>query len=288
MAVLGALALCCVVAPAADGATYTNPTAIAINDNAAATPYPAAISVSGLPGQVVKARATLRTFAHGRPSDADVLLEAPSSQRTLLISDACDNVPLGGESLIIDESAASTLPNGSCIGFNGGSFKPTNFGLGDVFPAPAPSGPYPVTLSLITGADPNGTWNLWVSDEAPGVVAGSFLGGWSLELLTGAACSGKPVAAAANEGTAAGETIEGTSGPDVIVGLDGADTVRGLGGNDVICGGGGNDKLIGGPGADTLLGEGGKDKLTGSGGKDLCKGGPKPDTAASCEKKKSL
>jgi hypothetical protein len=66
-----------------------------------------------------------------------------------------------------------------------GAFSPTNIGAGDLFPAPAPAGPYPdpQQLSVFNGLDPNGTWSLYVVDDA-GTDTGSLTGGWSLSITT--------------------------------------------------------------------------------------------------------
>ena len=40
--------------------------------------------------------------------------------------------------------------------------------IGDVWPAPAPAGPYSTGLSAFDGTDPNGEWRLFVIDDADG------------------------------------------------------------------------------------------------------------------------
>ena len=84
---------------------------------------------------------------------------------------------------------------------------------------------------------------------------------------------------ATKTGTNGRDVIAGTAGKDVIVGLSGNDTIRGLAGNDVLCGSAGRDTLIGG---------GGRDRLLGQAGRDICKGGPKKDTARTCETKRTI
>jgi hypothetical protein len=68
-----------------------------------------------------------------------------------------------------------------------GTFKPTNVdqGLPDLFPAPAPAGPYPdpQLLSAFNGIDPNGTWSLYAVDDFSGFV-GNINGGWRLNITT--------------------------------------------------------------------------------------------------------
>src|SRR5947207_2729947 len=59
------------VHPDGGGIAFTNPTAIVINDNAAATSYPSKIVVAGIPGAVTKVTVELDSITHTKPSDID-------------------------------------------------------------------------------------------------------------------------------------------------------------------------------------------------------------------------
>lgn len=72
------------------------------------------------------------------------------------------------------------LPSGTV---SGGTYHSTNTGDGDLFPSPAPAGPFAADLTTFQGLPPNGTWNLWVTDDTSGD-SGSFSGGWCLRLVT--------------------------------------------------------------------------------------------------------
>ena len=78
-----------------------------------------------------------------------------------------------------------TARSASAIGATvvSGTFRPTNVGTGDTFPAPAPAAPYGAALSDFNGTTPNGTWRLLVVDDAGGDL-GSIGGGWSLSFQT--------------------------------------------------------------------------------------------------------
>ena len=65
-----------------------------------------------------------------------------------------------------------------------GTYKPSNYGTGDTFAAPAPAGPYASVLSTFNGANPNGTWSLYVVDDAAGD-SGTMSGGWELTITSG-------------------------------------------------------------------------------------------------------
>jgi subtilisin-like proprotein convertase family protein len=98
------------------------------------------------------------------------------------MSDVGGTTDASGVSLTFDDQAASHL--GDSTALVTGTFKPTNAGGGDTFPAPAtPSGN--VFLSTFTGTNPNGTWRLFVADDASGDW-GEITGGWSLTIQTGA------------------------------------------------------------------------------------------------------
>ncbi|HXI88430.1 MAG TPA: C25 family cysteine peptidase [Blastocatellia bacterium] len=159
--------------------TFSNPAAITINDNAAATPYPSTITVAGLSGVINKVTVTLTNLNHTFPDDIDILLVGPTGQKAILMSDAGGTLDLVNVTLTFDDAAASLLPDGGQI--VSGTFKPTDFEAGDTFPAPAPAGPYPAALSGFNGTNPNGTWSLYVVDDAVGDL-GNINGGWSLTI----------------------------------------------------------------------------------------------------------
>jgi len=169
--------------------TFSNPAVITIPAGApgvtsgAAAPYPSTISVAGVAGAVSKVTVTLKNMNHTFPDDIDVLLVGPSGQKILLASDAGGSPDIVNVNLTFDDAAAASLPDSTQI--VSGTFKPTNFGTGDTFPAPAPAGPYtdPQLLSVFNGVNPNGTWSLYVFDDASGDV-GNINGGWDLNITT--------------------------------------------------------------------------------------------------------
>lgn len=159
--------------------TDSNGEAINIPDSGAATPYPSEIAVSGLVGAVEKVTVTLSGFTHTFPSDVDVLLVAPSGQTVVLMSDAGGGTDVSSIDLTFDDDAATALPSVLVSG----TFRPTNAGVGDAYPAPAPPTPHGATLAALKGASPNGTWRLFVNDDAAGDL-GTFGGGWGLSIQT--------------------------------------------------------------------------------------------------------
>jgi subtilisin-like proprotein convertase family protein len=296
MAVGAVAAISMLATSAASASTFTNTTPLTIVDNAPATPYPSAISVAGIPGNVADVNVTLGGVSHECFSDTRFLLVSPAGTNSVLLGgtgayDSCEPDIVNG-TITLDDEAPGPYP---CNAAPSGSFKPTEApnvpenscnDAQEPFQAPAPPGPHPVSLAALDGAPVSGTWSLFVMDQFAADVGS--LASWSLDVLPSARCAGKASARSANVGTAGRDVLRGTPGRDVMLGLGGNDRISGLGGGDVICGGAGNDTVLGGPGKDLLRGEAGKDGLKGQGGKDTCAGGAKPDKAKSCEKEKSI
>lgn len=160
--------------------SFTNSSTISIPLSGPASVYPSSITVSGLPQPVNGVRVRLMNVHHDEPDDLDLLLVGPGGQTVLLMSDAGGGSDLSGANLTFDDAAAASLPDSSQI--VSGTFRPTNFGSGDVFPSPAPAGSYGTALSVFNGISPNGTWTLYVLDDNH-PRGGSIVGGWSLNFL---------------------------------------------------------------------------------------------------------
>jgi uncharacterized repeat protein (TIGR01451 family) len=154
--------------------------AITLADTGPATPYPSTILVSGVTTVVHHVTVTLTNVIHFSPDDLDLLLVGPLGQATLLMSDAGGANPAIRTTLTFDDGALSALPDDAPL--SSGTFRPTAYDpTSDDFPAPAPAGPFPTSLGLFSGLDPNGVWSLYATDdqvENPGGIAG-----WSLNLF---------------------------------------------------------------------------------------------------------
>lgn len=165
---------------------FTNPATITINDAVTigvGNPYPASITVSGLMGTVTNVTVTLNNINHTFPDDFDLLLVGPvSTQNLILVSDVGGSLDVTNTTITLDDAAAPLLPDSAML--SNGSFKPTNIGAGDTFPAPAPAPSANTTLAAsFNGIDPNGTWSLYVVDDL-GADMGVLGNGWSLTITT--------------------------------------------------------------------------------------------------------
>jgi len=168
--------------PANAQAVFSNSTSITIADNAAASPYPSDIVVSGVSAGVRRVTVQLDGVTHTFPEDIDIALVAPNGQCAMLMSDVGGNVPISGISLNFDDAAATMLPDSAQI--VAGTYKPTNFGSSDGFVPPGPDATTcSQTLGQLVGQNPNGTWKLFVVDDESSDV-GSISGGWTLTFTT--------------------------------------------------------------------------------------------------------
>ena len=181
--VLLALVALALLAPSgAAAATFSNTSPIVVPDNSTGNPYPSTIPVSGLGGTVTNVKVTL-VDVFGAARDFDVLVSGPSGS-AIVMSDTCSGTDYNHVAISFEDAAANLLPSGLCVGFTGGTYKPTNYDSADNFPT-APPGPYPVGFSSFNGTPPNGVWKLYaLDDQVPD--AGSIGGGWRLDLTTNA------------------------------------------------------------------------------------------------------
>ncbi|TBR18248.1 MAG: T9SS type A sorting domain-containing protein [Chitinophagaceae bacterium] len=140
--------------------------AISIPSSGVATPYPAPITVTGMPANAVIKSITLNGVTHTWPSDIDVLLQSPSGTNVTVMSDIGGSSAISGRVYTLDDAAAANLTSSNNAS---GTYLPTNSGATDNFPAP---GPGSITLATPTlslfGTSNNGTWNLYVIDDVGG------------------------------------------------------------------------------------------------------------------------
>ena len=111
----------------------------------------------------------------------DILLLSPAGRAVKLMSDAggSSDFKLTNVVLTFTDSAVESLPDESRI-FSG-TYAPTDYELGDTFPAPAPAVLTATNFIPFLGTDPNGTWSLFVLDDLGGD-AGFIARGWSLTI----------------------------------------------------------------------------------------------------------
>lgn len=142
--------------------------------------YPSPITVSGLPTSGVSVKSvTIRGLTHSYPDDLDILLRfgTSGSNYIMLMSDHGDQFDVNKVNYTFDDAASGAL---SGTAFNpSGTYDPANSGTGETMPSPAPGFQLYSTapLSTFTG-NLNGTWNLFVRDDAD--EDGGSIEGWTI------------------------------------------------------------------------------------------------------------
>ncbi|MFZ0545814.1 MAG: M36 family metallopeptidase [Candidatus Promineifilaceae bacterium] len=142
--------------------------------------YPSNIVVSGIDTSVTDVNLRLTDLSHTYPDDLDMLLVGPQGQNLIFMSDSGGSTDVVNIELVIDDSAGAPLPDATAL--SSGTYQAANYGSGDSFPAPAPGPSAATTMATFNSTDPNGTWSLYINDDAGGD-SGS-LGGWCLAIET--------------------------------------------------------------------------------------------------------
>jgi subtilisin-like proprotein convertase family protein len=133
-----------------------------------AYPYPGETRpVAGVSGVISDLNVKVDKLSHQRAEDLDVVLVGPQGQKVVLTSDACTGA-VAGVSWTFDDEAAAVLDDFGTRECATGRYRPTDYYERESLPAPAPEGPYPTSLSVFDGTDPNGDWKLYVVDDQEG------------------------------------------------------------------------------------------------------------------------
>ncbi|MCW2834587.1 MAG: hypothetical protein JWN68_2540 [Nocardioides sp.] len=213
-----------------------------------AEPDPSAVPVSGLPNSITDVSLVLNDIDLPSLNNTELVLESPDGRRAHVLSDAggevegsgsCFPFPFpfcgpflagaevaeppgdpGDESvtLTLDDEAADPVRRNHLPA--SGSYQPVNYDDGD--PSEFVSGfdtkNLTSSLSTFDGADPNGTWKLYVSQES-GSIKGTITGGWSLQITT-ADATATPVITSPTNGSNDADgtvTVTGTAAAGSLV-----------------------------------------------------------------------
>lgn len=187
---LAALLAPALVRPSLAAVPYANLVPIAFSGDAAAGPaltYPSTIDVAGLNGSITRLSVTLTGIGYNYWDNLDIMLVGPDGKQVMLMSDAGGSLntttllspPL---TLTFDDGAAAALPTDNTVAITSGTYRPTNYQTGDVFPAPAPGSTANTSLGVFNRTDPNGTWKLFAVEDNSG--SSGAIAGWSLSFET--------------------------------------------------------------------------------------------------------
>ena len=161
-------------------ATFTNPALITINDAGPGSPYPSNIAVSGLPTSGVSVNNVVLTgINHTWGDDIDILLQSPTGQNVVLMSDVGGTVAVPNATYTFNDAGPALNPT---TANPTGTYRPTNNGAADNWPAPGPGAitqAAPALALFGNTADANGAWKLFVFDDVGGD-QGTINGGWRI------------------------------------------------------------------------------------------------------------
>jgi len=142
-----------------------------------ASPYPGTINVSGYPTAGVTVRSvSINNYDHTFPDDVDLVLVSPTGTAVILMSDCGGSASATGQNFTFRDGSPALADNS----FNPtGTYRPTNYGTPDNFPAPGPGSLSQTnpTLSSFSG-NPNGDWKLYAVDDL--TLNTGLIGSWSI------------------------------------------------------------------------------------------------------------
>lgn len=171
-----------VCTPGAHAQTYSNTAPInfasSISDGRA-TLYPSPISVLNAPASIGYVSVTLKNYSHTWADDVNVLLVSPTGQKILLMANTNGTGDAVNDTLTFIPDGTAMLPLNN-TNVESGLYACSVYNAPASLPSPAPAGPYGTSLSPLIGTNANGTWNLYVWDDVPSSVDGTFAGGWSI------------------------------------------------------------------------------------------------------------
>ncbi|MGH7244851.1 MAG: hypothetical protein ACREJD_15665 [Phycisphaerales bacterium] len=157
----------------AHAATFTNPAAITIVDNANASLYPSTITIPNT-GVIQSAAVSLAGITHQRLADLTILLVSPTGRKIQLMANAPGTVTALSPLSFLD--AGQPIIGGQLVKT---PYRPTVNPSPQSMPAPAPGLPYETSFDSLIGESITGVWSLYIRDNVTGE-AGTITGGWSI------------------------------------------------------------------------------------------------------------
>ena len=157
-------------------------------DSGPANPYPSAIVVSNVTGDVGSVTVTVSNLFHTYPNDIGMLLVGPTGASCVLMSAAANHSTMTSAATVtFDQNAALVLPSSGPI--VAGSYQPADYfsleytNVETFSNSPVPTAPYSTNLAVFGSVPANGTWRLYVEDESTGD-SGAISNGWGLTITT--------------------------------------------------------------------------------------------------------
>ena len=122
-------------------------------------------------------------FNHEHPADVDMMLQGPTGETVMVMSDACGSTDITNNfDYTFDDEAPLQFGDGVFTNCTASLIRPADFGTPpEDLPAPAPARPYGATLSAFDGL-PGGVFRLFINDDAGGDIG--YMSGWSVTMTT--------------------------------------------------------------------------------------------------------
>lgn len=200
----------------------------------AASPSPSTQIVSGLPNGITDVNLSLTDIDLGWLDDTEFVLESPDGRRAHVLSDAGgDDHALEDVTLHLDDEAGVRVHRD--LAPTTGTYRPVDYDDDDTeveYVGGSDTANLSSALSTFDGADPNGTWKLYVAQEecfcnsrqAQAAVAAegdvnAISGGWSLDITTADATSTPVITspASGSTDTDGAVTVTGTATAGALV-----------------------------------------------------------------------
>jgi uncharacterized repeat protein (TIGR01451 family) len=159
-------------------------------DSGPASPYPSLLIVSNVSGLVSDVTVTVSNLSHTYPHDICMMLTGPLGQDSILMVSPAEYSSASDVTMVFDSTSTNAVPGEGPI--VSGTYEPVNYNPDFFFTnapplftnvPPPPPYSYGTNLGVFNGLNPNGTWSLYIVDDAAGD-AGNISNGWALTVTT--------------------------------------------------------------------------------------------------------
>jgi uncharacterized repeat protein (TIGR01451 family) len=146
-------------------------------------PYATSNYVSGISNYVANVSVTVSNLYHSYPHDIELLLLGPGGQSSVLMAAAAAgtaaNIPV---TVTFDQTAATAISSSQSL--STGRYQPAEFATPVFTNGPvAPTGGFTANLSVFSGLQANGWWQLYAYDLSDGDY-GAISNGWGISVTT--------------------------------------------------------------------------------------------------------
>jgi subtilisin-like proprotein convertase family protein len=178
-----------------------------------ANQYPFTKTFDTPDGQVIDdLNLKLTSFNHQHPDDVDILLQGPTGEAAMVMSDACGSDDINTNfNWAFDDEAPVSFANTTSANCTANATKPVDFGdVPEDMPAPAPARPYGATMATFDGLA-GGAFRLFINDDSNSDTG--YIADWDVQMTTrpAAATGFAPTSVATAEGQTAELTVQRTN-----------------------------------------------------------------------------